>query len=207
MVSGDDTNIGEPWKLDGRDDAEYASRIRAGDLAAFDALYLAYYRQLWEFAHGLGRSRAVAEELVQDVFAAIWERRASWEPGGSVAFYLYRAVRNRAVSHLRRERVAERFQAEREFTGDADASIPGRGEPTPTPEQNLETADLAAALDRGIAALPARQRLALLLRVREHLSYAEIAELMGVSVPAATILVVRARSALRPICDRFDASR
>jgi RNA polymerase sigma-70 factor (ECF subfamily) len=193
------------------EDASIA-RIRAGDAAAFDTLYLTYYRELWRFAYGLVRSRALAEEIVHDVFTAIWEGHARWTPAARLAYYLYRAVRNRAITLRRHERVVVRVETQinrRQTRCDPDIHeagvIPGAGEPSRAPDVEAELAELTAALDRAIADLPERQRLALTLRVHHQLSYADIADVLGVSIPAATILVVRARATLRPVRDRFDA--
>src|SRR6266480_1697753 len=75
------------------------------DIAAFEALFRTHYSPLCDYVYGYVRSRAVAQELVQDLFLRLWERAGT--PASTLAAaYLYTAARNRAVDHLRREQVA-----------------------------------------------------------------------------------------------------
>jgi RNA polymerase sigma-19 factor, ECF subfamily len=73
------------------------------DVAEFEALFRTHYAALCDFVYGYVRSRAVAQELVQDLFLRLWERVGT--PAAALAAsYLYTAARNRALGYLRRER-------------------------------------------------------------------------------------------------------
>ena len=74
----------------------------------FADLFRAHYAELCHFVLQFVRSRPVAEELVQDLFLRIWERRQSWEEELPSRSYLYQAARNRALDHLKHERIAQR---------------------------------------------------------------------------------------------------
>ena len=98
---------------DVRTDAEeraWVERIRAGDPAAFEALYRAYWERLYAFAFRYLRSKEDAEEIVQEVFFRIWRGHAHWVPAGAVRNYLYLAVRNAAHDRLERAAVASRWR-------------------------------------------------------------------------------------------------
>src|SRR3989440_11560361 len=87
----------------------WAVRIRAGDAAAFERAFRASLPALCKFACRYVHSREVAQELVHDVFATLWEERARLSVG-KLKSYLYAAVRNSAISHLRHERVERRWR-------------------------------------------------------------------------------------------------
>ncbi len=118
-------------------DAELVARIRAGDEGGCEALYVAHHGPLWRFAYGYVRSAEIAEELVQEVFLALWRNRADWEVSGSVRAWLYGAVRNRALNPgdraVGRPAVAPSYRAVRHARvprrGAADALVSPRAPP------------------------------------------------------------------------------
>lgn len=174
-------------------DREWAARIAAGDVAAFDALCRAYATPLYEHAFRYVGSEDVARDLVQDVFFAVWQHRTRWVVRGTVAGYLYGAVRNAAVSHLRHDLVARRWAARL-----ASEVYPSDGGAAARlAEAQVEQGEIAARLRDALEALTPRQRLAITLRWQRHLSNAEIAEAMGISVTAVELLVARAFKTLR----------
>jgi RNA polymerase sigma-70 factor (ECF subfamily) len=174
------------------DDHATIARIRAGDARVFEELMRDLGPGLCAFATRLTGSGAAAEEIVQDVFVAVWINRERMAVHDSVRTYLYRAVRNRAVSAHRRRSLARR--AFESLTAER-ASEP-YGQLTAS-EASVERSQLAAAVWRAIDGLPARVRQAFIL-VREHeLTYAEAAAVMGVTPKAIDVSLTRAAKALR----------
>lgn len=167
----------------------------AAQAAALEAIFRASYDDLYATAYRYLRSRGPAEEVVQDVFLAMWERRERWGEGEVVDLrrYLFAAVHNRSVSLLRRERV-EAAGRERERDGRAETGV---GHFTATGGVPPERSELVERLDRAVDALPPRARETLLLRVRRQLRNDEIAQVMGVSVKAVEGNLARAVAALR----------
>jgi len=174
-------------------DAELAGRIRAGDAAAFETVFRAYHARLVPFAACYVGSVAVADEVVADVFAWLWERRADWHPGVSIASYLYGAVRNRALNEAKRAAGDRRRVA----GVAADGEIPGAGESPLDAAQRVERDDDVAAAWRAIMALPERRRLILTLRWRHELSWDEIAAMLGTTSAAVQMDHSRALRRLR----------
>src|SRR5438309_12034626 len=84
-----------------------AARIRAGDESAFEAMFRAYYDPLCRHVAAYLGSRDAAEDVVQGVFARIWEDRDRWVVS-DLGHYLYAAVRRRAISQVRRLAVQRR---------------------------------------------------------------------------------------------------
>jgi RNA polymerase sigma-70 factor (ECF subfamily) len=167
---------------DGAPDADLVARIRAGDERAFEALFRTHADALCRLAYYYLQSTALAEEVVQDVLLRVWERRMTLPVRDSLRAYLHAAVRNRALDSMRAARSAARTQA-----GDCAANEPspvGMGEPARSPLEDLERRELAVALRNATSRLPERCRLVFMLRWESHLSYAEIAELLHISVKA-----------------------
>lgn len=91
-----------------RPDREWFKRIRRGDRDAFELLFRGYYDCLCTFAEGYVRSFSEAEDVVDQVFLTLWESRAEWNLRRSIKSYLYGAVRNGALNHLKHRCVVER---------------------------------------------------------------------------------------------------
>ena len=81
--------------------AHLSDRVRRGDLAAFEELFRAMHAPLCEVADSYVQSQAIAEEIVQDLFFAIWMKRDRLPNVDSLQAYLFTAARNRSLHHLR----------------------------------------------------------------------------------------------------------
>src|ERR1043166_6013197 len=86
---------------------DLVARVRAGDEAAFEAMFRAYYDPLCHYVAAYLGSRDAAEDAVQGVFVRIWEDRTRWVVS-DLRHYLYAAVRRRAISQVRRIAVRRR---------------------------------------------------------------------------------------------------
>lgn len=176
--------------------------IRAGDPAAFEESFRAYHPELCDFVNRLVRSPEVAEDVVHDVFAKLWAEREQFEVRDSLKSFLYTAVRNRAISHLRHQRVDRRWR-ERTLeakAGSGDATLPS----VPEPERRLENDELTAAIERVLGHLPERCRMVFTLRCQRHMTYAEVAEVMGVSVKSVEVYMSKVLAALRQGYDELS---
>jgi len=159
----------------------------APDVAAFEGVFRTHYAPLCDYVYSYVRSRAVAQELVQDLFLRLWER-APTAAETLAAPYLYTAARNRAVGHLRRERVAAAWAN--------DPACAARAAP-PAADEPLREHELRAALDNAVAALPERCRLVFTLSRYRRLSNADIARMLSISVNTVEQQMWRALKTLR----------
>ncbi len=125
---------------------------------------------------------------MQDVFLALWQRRHALERRDSIAAYLFTSVRNAALNQLKHREVARRFRR--------DAALAAAPRPVAADEVAHHN-ELAEALEAAIADLPEKARLALTLSRDAGLTYAQIAETLGVSVKAVEANVSRALRLLR----------
>lgn len=172
------------------DDAELLERVRGGDSQAFEWLFRRYAESLYTCAFGYVGSRDAAEEIVQQLFSTLWERRQMWQVSGTVATYLFRAVRNASLNALRDQRRSLTFRA-RLGVAVNDAPRP------PDIEQEIEAAELATAVARVVARLPERCREVFRLNRYHQLTYAQVAQVLDVSVKTVEIHMARALKELR----------
>jgi RNA polymerase sigma-70 factor, ECF subfamily len=171
-------------------DAAIVARIRAGDHEAYEMVFRAYYPPLRVFAERYLQSVDAAKDVVQDVLCAVWTGRARLAVTTSLARYLYGSVRNRSLNQLRRLRIEDRA-AVRLMPDDERTSLETIDEHDP------DVVDRASRLARAIAKLSARRRDVLLLRWQRGLTYAEIAEVTGMTVKAVEVQLYRTLRALR----------
>ena len=181
----------------------WVDRIRAGDVDAFEALYRKYWQPLYAFAFRYVRSKEDAEEVVQDVFFRIWRGRADWVPAGAVRNYVYCAVRNAARDRLERVAVARRWGERGGHVGQgamaAAAAI----------QSELEAAELVAAVQRALDELPPKRSAVCKLRLIDELSYAQIADRLGIREKTVETQLARGlkflRDRIRPGAQRTSA--
>ena len=174
-------------------DQEIVSRISAGDVGAFERLYQEHASALLGFAYSQLRSRETAEEIVQDLFLALWRHRGKWELTRSLKSYLFGALRHRIVSHRRSVRARDERLQPADGGEDALAALPSGS----SSDHLVREVELAAAIERAIEALSPRCRETFLLVRQQHLSYAEAAEVLGISTKAVEMNMVRSFASLR----------
>ena len=182
-----------------RDRAERAllERARTGDEQAFESLFDAYVEPLCAFAYTYVQSQDVAQEVVQDLFCRLWERRHSLELPRSVHAYLYSATRNRAINYLRDRRVESAFLERAQVDGER------AGTSVPRPDEEAQAGELAAALEKAVAEMPLRCREVFTLVRDQHLTYAEAGTVLGISPKTVEIHMGRALAILRERLHRW----
>lgn len=154
----------------------------------FGALFRATYGELCSFVVGYVSSRAIAEELVQDLFLRMWERRASMQQEVPARSYLYHAARNRALDYLRHERIVHRTSSELAYEGERFSE---------SADAELNAEDFNAALQVAIEQLPPGTRQVFVLCKGHGLKYTQIAETLDISVKTVEGQMSRAFRMLR----------
>lgn len=162
-----------------------AARIREGDHAAFTEFVEAYYERVVRVAWSIVRSRETAQDIAQDVFVRIWERRRTIPAEQLTTAYILTMAYHRALNDVKRNRVRERYRHE---ISTADAGMTPRLD-----ESVLIRTMVASALDT----MPDRWRVALHLRFQEQLAVPEVAAVLGITPNATHQLLYRAVRELR----------
>lgn len=163
-------------------------RYRRGDVRAFEELYERWERRAYGFClHYLGDPDRAADAF-QDTFRRLVESRDRYEPEGRFASWLFTLARRACIDLVRAERPHRR-----EERTDAALRESVSASRTSSPEKEVV---VRSELDRLLARLPASQREALLLAKYHGFSYAEIAEMVGVTEVAVKQRVYRALKTL-----------
>ena len=172
---------------------------QAGDESAFDRLVGMYSAPVFAFLTRFLGPAASREDLVQEVFIRVLGARDRYKPSARFSTWLFRIVFNLCVNE-RERRVGREISlealGESGATGEVGA-IDWKDERATEPAEELERDDVVQAVRSAIAALPERQRMALILARYDELSYVEIAKVLASSERAIKSLVHRARENLR----------
>jgi RNA polymerase sigma-70 factor (ECF subfamily) len=138
-------------------------------------------------AESIVRERAPAEEIAQDVMLELWRRRESLQLEQGFAAYLIRSTRNRALNHVRHQRIVAREVAA--------ATLEARE--SPRTDAEVLGVELERAVREAIEALPERCREVFQLSREQGLRYAEIASVLEISVKTVEKRMGQALSELR----------
>ena len=141
------------------------------------------------------QNQAVAEELAQEVFLRVYRARASYEPTAKFTTWLFRIATHLALNSLRdgrSQKFHERLDAEGELTANRQLATQ-----EPTMEQRLLGQVRRDEVRRAIAALPGKQRAAVLMHKYREMEYAQIARVLNCSESALKSLLFRAYETLR----------
>jgi RNA polymerase sigma-70 factor, ECF subfamily len=169
------------------DNRELLDRLRNGDETAFDSLFRNWYPSLVRASESIVHSRAIAEEIVQDVLLELWKRRENLADDSSPQAYLFQSTRNRSLNHVRHERV--------EKAGEPYARRPESMDSTA--HSHVVEDEMQAAVRRAIDALPERCREIFDMSRTHGLKYAEIAVALGISVKTVEAQMGKALRILR----------
>lgn len=185
-------------------DVALMRRTGAGDEAAFAELVRHHQvRVLGTVARMLGPDAAAdAEDVAQQVFVRVWRSAARYEPTAKFTTWLFTITRNLVFNELRRRKTRAAFSLDATASDPTGESSDARRRETPDPaasgpDERLREEEVQRAIDDAIAQLPETQRMALVLRRYEDLSYEEIARVLDLSIPAVKSLLFRARNDLR----------
>jgi RNA polymerase sigma-70 factor (ECF subfamily) len=170
-------------------------RVLAGDVDAFRELVERHQRRVFGFVRNMVRHRPDAEDLVQEVFVAVFRKLGSFNAERShFSTWLLTIARNQCLNHLKRSS----FPMASEF--DVDAR-------TAQPLDTMLSSELRARLDAALDRLPLEQRTAFVLAEIQELPYAEIAIIEEVELGTIKSRVSRARQCLREVLSDLDPAR
>lgn len=162
-------------------------RIRAGDIAEFEGVFREMAPSLRVYIARYVGAREIAEDLVQDLFLTLWRNREALDIHAPIAHYLFTAARNRALNHLKHERVVTRFQRAPMLAA----------EYAPVADEALLEAELARRIQEAIERLPKRARLIFTMSRQRKMTYQQIAQELDLSVKTIETQMGRALRSIR----------
>src|SRR5919199_446917 len=166
------------------DDNELVARTLDGDVRSYEELVRGYERLVGRILYPYARREIPVEDLVQETFLRAYDRLETFNPDYRFKTWLLAIANNLGVDTLRRRREIV------EFNPEAHAPV------SRSPEAEAVEADRSRSVREAIATLPETYGVPLILRYTEDLSYAEIAEVLSISVPAVKSRLFRARNML-----------
>jgi RNA polymerase sigma factor (sigma-70 family) len=179
-------------------DLELLALTAAGDQAAFAELVRSHQSRVLHLAFGFSRNCQDSEDLAQEVFLKVWRHARTFKGQSAFSTWLYRLAVNTCLNYRHKKKNETEPLP---LLGDLEAK--------PTyPGEEIVSREREKILDKALCALPARQKMALILANFEGKSYEEIAAVMEVSVSAVETLLFRARqnlaAILRPLKNRGE---
>lgn len=174
---------------DGNDHSDKILLLKASDERAFESLYNHFADRLYRYVYSRVREREQTEEIVQEIFVSLWNKRETLEITTSLESYLFGAAKYKILSFIRSEQVRRKYAAE--FTlfasGNFDNSI----------EEMVDLKELQLALDEKIAELPEKCRTAFRMSRMDHEPIPRIAEKMNISTRTVENYISQALRHLR----------
>lgn len=169
-------------------DSQLVLRLQGEGRSAFTIIFRKYYNDLVRYAFSLIQDVSQSEEIAQEVFVKLWENRDKTLVHGSLKSYLLSAVHNRSIDFMRHHEVTGRYTA----FALAEAL---------DSQNNIEAyvlhSDLRSHYNKALDKLPRVYSQVFIMNRNEALTYAEIAEKLGVSVRTVEVRMGKALSLLR----------
>ena len=166
------------------DDNELVARTLNGDVRSYEELVRRYERLVGRVLYSYARREISVEDLVQETFLRAYDRLETFNPDYRFKTWLLAIANNLGVDTLRRRRETVEFNPETHAGS-------GQG-----PEAEALEADRSRSVQGAIATLPEAYSVPVVLRYSEGLSYAEIAEILDITIPAVKSRLFRARNML-----------
>ena len=190
--------------------------LRAGDEAAFSALVNRHGGAMLRVAQLYVRSRAVAEEVVQDAWIGVLKGSAAFEGRSSLKTWIFRIVANKAKTRAAKEgrsipfsalAARERAVEPERFRGPNDR-YPGHWASPPSswagvPEEQLLASETLALVENAIGDLPPAQAIVITMRDVEGFDAGDVCDTLKISEANQRVLLHRARSKVRRALEEY----
>ncbi|HWG57778.1 MAG TPA: sigma-70 family RNA polymerase sigma factor [Candidatus Acidoferrales bacterium] len=170
--------------------AKLLAEVRAGDANAWGELYRQHAAAIFRLCRRVLPTREDAEDATTEIFMKVRQKLGSYDASRPFTAWLYKVASNHCWDLLRRRRIRQDLE-----TGELE-DMPLQ-HPDPSQIERLQTLHSGREVRAGLARLPDRSRMALVLRYYAEMSYDEIAETLGVRRAFVGVLLLRARHQLR----------
>jgi RNA polymerase sigma-70 factor (ECF subfamily) len=187
-------------------DKELLTQAQGGDLPAFEALVERNRDKVYSVALRMTRSEADAAEIVQETFLSAYQHLPDFRGEAAFGSWVHRIAANHALMRLRHRGVVQAAEDDLkspEFNERGSFTEYPASDWSRRADEKVLDAELGQAIQQAVDRLPNEYREVFVLRDLEGLSYEQIGEITGDSVPAIKSRLHRARLAMRDTIDRF----
>jgi RNA polymerase sigma-70 factor (ECF subfamily) len=184
-----------PAKMDSIPSEELMAKTAEGDEYAFEALVCRHQASVLNLIYRHIGNRTMARDLAQEVFIRVWRAAKSYKPKAKFTTWVYRIASTLCLNELKSAGRKKLFFSE--SLGEEAGTRDGEIKFSPSAEDILLAEERSRRVSEALQSLPENQRMALILKRYESLSYHEIAKIMDCSVSAVESLLVRAKKNLQ----------
>lgn len=175
-------------------DQQLVKKFKGGDVRAFEELVGRYEKRVYSLAYRFTGNHADAGDMVQEVFIRVYRALPKFREESSFSTWIYKVAANVCRDELRRKRKRKSVSLDDMEANQGEFVI---ADGTQSPEEFAERRDLQTRVQKYINQLSEEQRLILLLREMQKLSYEEIAQVLDCSLGTVKSRLSRARTALK----------
>lgn len=168
--------------------------LKQGDKNALEALYKNYFVSLCTYAAELTGNIAAAEDIVSELYCFLWEHRKQIIIKESLKSYLFRAVRNRCLNHLKHQKTIQKYITE---SKSMEAQVDEINLEYLKKNRELENIDISERIIKAVDKLPDQARVIFKLKRQEGRTYDEIAKELNISINTVRKQMSRALTKLR----------
>jgi RNA polymerase sigma-70 factor (ECF subfamily) len=180
---------------------QIVKKISNGDKEAFRHLFNLYYKRLTIYASAYLDNTLSGEDLVQDLFVDLWEKRDTLEISSSVSAYFFSAIHNRCIQHLRKIKVRMNWQNKQmQKLREAEIMMNNSIE---FGFSEVEMKEIQKIVGIVLSTLPEKTKMIFELSRKNFLSNQEIAEKMNLSLKAVEYHISKALNKLRTALGQF----
>jgi RNA polymerase sigma-70 factor (ECF subfamily) len=180
------------------------ARVAKGDDEAFEILVNRHQNSVLNLIYRFIGDRTQAKDVAQEVFLRVWQAAKTYEPKAKFTTWIYRIATNLCVNELKSARRRRWLPFHWSEEGNENAVENTYSDGSPTAEGLLLAKERSRQISEALLSLPANQRMALVLKRYDDLSYEEIAQVLGCSVSAVESLLVRAKRTLQEKLKHFE---
>src|SRR6266567_9631953 len=182
------------------EDVRLMRLVSGGDTGAFEQLIERHQSLVAGTVARMLGSNSDVEDIAQQVFIRVWKSARRYVPRAKFTTWLLKITRNLVFNELRRAKRHAHVPLQPE-AGAEDPPL--KDEANLAPDASLLEGELQRTIEAAILQLPETQRMALVLRRYEQLSYEQIADVLDLSVPAVKSVLFRARTELRARLSKY----
>jgi len=180
------------------------ARIAEGDEYAFQILVDRHQTSVLNLIYRFVGDRTQAKDLAQEVFIKVWQAAKSYKPEAKFTTWIYRITANLCFNELKSSRRKKWFQFVRPDADHETRTEEDLPDSSPSAEDLLLAKERTRQIADALQSLPENQRMALILKRYDDLSYGEIAQVLGCSIPAVESLLFRAKGTLQKKLKNFQ---
>lgn len=168
--------------------ARLVGLLNKGDMSAFEEIYARLHPKVYSYCQGFTKSSLASEEILQDVFVKLWQKREYIDPEKSIQAFVYKLTRDLTFDHLKK--VARNDQLRAEVLSRFVSS-------TENTESQIIFDDYSVIAKRAISSLPPQRQRIYKLRQEEGMSYKKIAEELNISPNTVKVQLVKASKSIK----------